>query len=141
MKENLQYTLGKEDKLKSRKVIEQLFNEGKTFTLFPFRVIYLTKSDTNNENYAGQLQAGFSVGTKHFKKAVDRNRIKRLMREAYRLQKTPVLDCLKNCNKRIWVFFIYVGKEIPDYNKVVEKMDISLKRLQNIINENTNKTL
>jgi ribonuclease P protein component len=79
------YRFTKEDRLKSRKAIESLFAQGKSFSIFPFRVVW---------KHAGtaqpSLQAGFTAGSKHFKKAVERNRIRRLMREAYRLQKAEL---------------------------------------------------
>ena len=137
MKENLRYTLGKEDKLKSRKIIEQLFKDGKSFSLFPFRIIYLLQETSS----ASQLQAGFSVGTKHFKNAVDRNRIKRLMREGYRLQKNTLSDQIKISNKDCWVFFIYTGTDIPEYTIVSEKINASIKRLQKIVDENSIKNM
>jgi len=137
LEKNLRYTLGKDDKLKSRKIIEQLFKEGKSFSLFPFRIIYLLQSSNN----IGRLQAGFSVGTKHFKNAVDRNRIKRLMREGYRLQKNTLTDLVKKDTKDCWVFFIYTGTNIPDHTLVSEKINASLKRLQKIVDENGIKNL
>jgi ribonuclease P protein component len=137
LEKNLRYTLGKDDKLKSRKIIEQLFKDGKSFSLFPFRIIYLSQPSDN----IGQLQAGFSVGTKHFKKAVDRNRIKRLMREGYRLQKNELNDAVKNSHQDLWLFFIYTATDIPDYSNVSEKINTSIKRLQKIVNENSNKNL
>ncbi len=78
------------------------------------------------------LQAGFTVSTKHFKKAVDRNRIRRLMKEAYRLQK----NTLANNNKPLAVFIIYTGKEIPGHSLVVEKIAFIINRLQKIVSEN-----
>lgn len=137
MEKNLRYTLGKEDKLKSRKIIEQLFNEGKSFSLFPFRIIYLLQQSTT----VGQLQASFSVGTRHFKKAVDRNRIKRLMREGYRLQKNELSDTVKTGNKNLQVFFIYTGTDIPTYALVSEKINGGIKRLQKIANESSTKNM
>ncbi|MEO6583853.1 MAG: ribonuclease P protein component, partial [Ferruginibacter sp.] len=83
--DNLQrYFFGRPDKLKSRKLIEQLFKTGRSFSNFPFRVVWLSKNDL------AHLQAGVGVSSRYFKKATDRNRIKRLIREAYRLQKNTL---------------------------------------------------
>lgn len=132
MQKNIRYTLGKEERLKSRKVIDQLFKEGKSFSCFPFRIVWQYKPGTTD----GVLKAGFTVSTKHFKKAVDRNRIRRLMKEAYRLQKNNVQKSLENMGKPLAIFIIYTAKEIPVYTFVVEKIATILERLQKIINEN-----
>lgn len=76
------------------------------------------------------LQAGFTVGTKHFKKAVDRNRIKRLMREAYRVNKHSLRSSLEENNSNIAVFFMFTGKELPDYQLILEKMKQALEKLE-----------
>jgi ribonuclease P protein component len=76
-----------------------------------------------------QLQAGFGASTRNFKKAVDRNRIKRLSREAYRLQKQTLYDHLVEKNRCLAVFFIYTGKELPDYGTVTEKIGVALQKL------------
>ena len=75
------------------------------------------------------LQAGFGAGARHFKKAVDRNRIKRLSREAYRLQKNPLLQRLEEKRLSLAVFFIYTGKELPDYGTVTDKIGVALQKL------------
>jgi Ribonuclease P len=75
------------------------------------------------------VQAGFGAGSRHFKKAVDRNRIKRLCREAYRLQKQPLLEQLKKKEHSLAVFFIYTGKELPDYRTVSDKIGVLLLKL------------
>jgi ribonuclease P protein component len=75
------------------------------------------------------LQAGFGAGSRHFKKAVDRNRIKRLSREAYRLQKKPLLQQLEAKRLSLAVFFIYTGKELPDYGTVSDKIGVALQKL------------
>jgi ribonuclease P protein component len=108
-----QFTLGKEERLKSRKQIELLFSEGKKFTTTPFRIFYLL-----NKPSATPMQFGVSVSNKNFKKAVDRNRIKRLVREAWRLQKNTLQQELKDQNLQMNVFLIYTGKELPVYQDV-----------------------
>jgi ribonuclease P protein component len=75
------------------------------------------------------LQAGFGVSSRHFKKAVDRNRIKRLSREAYRLQKHVVLQRLAEKERCMAVFFVYTGKDLPDYATVTQKIGVVLQRL------------
>lgn len=135
LEKKIRYTLGKEKRLKSRKAIELLFKSGKSFSIFPFRILYLfhqaNPSLANREltPAISGLKAGFTVSSRHFKKAVDRNRIKRLMREAYRLQKNE-LQLLPELNKYgLTLFFIYVGKELPEYELVYEKTAIVLNRL------------
>lgn len=133
MEKQISYTLKKEDRLKSRKTIELLFKNGKTVNIFPLRIFYLLTPDTTSEQ--NKLQAGFSASTKNFKKAIDRNRIKRLLRESYRLQKHSLTEQLEISDKRLSIFFVFNGNELPDYKIVYEKMQSSIKRLQKIINE------
>ena len=132
METRQRYTLGKTEKLKSRKLIEQVFKQGKSFSSFPFRVVYVFAEE---EKIPYGVQAGFSVSTKFFKNATDRNRIKRLMREGYRLQKNELLQLVKEKNKNLAVFFIYTGNELPEYDLVFEKTGSAIKRLQKITNE------
>ena len=135
MEQKQRYTLGKKDKLKSRKGIEQLFTKGKSFSVFPFRLLYLqTSASSLTKN---NLQTAFSVSKKHFKKAVDRNRIKRLMREAWRLQKNILADKIVAADKNYAVFIIYTGNELPEYELIFEKITAVIKRLLKIINETT----
>ena len=93
-----QFTLGKQERLKSRKAIEQLFKDGQRFTSTPYRVFYKKAGKP-------ELQFGAGVSSKNFKKAVDRNRVKRLMREAYRLQKNNLQKHLKDRNTGLNLFF------------------------------------
>ena len=116
------YFLRKEDKLKSRKAIDELFKKGKSFSYFPLKVVWLP----SNKN--GTLQAGIGVSSRHFKKAVNRNRIKRLVREAWRLQKNNLQHQLLDKDKRLSIFFLYVGRELPAYDVIHASVGNAVKR-------------
>lgn len=111
-------------------MIQQLFKEGKRFSYSPFRVIYIEM-----ENQDLHVMAGFTVSTRYFKHAVDRNRVKRLMREAFRLQKANLINELNKKNKHISVFFIYTSADLPKFKDVFEKMRTVLERIENLICE------
>jgi ribonuclease P protein component len=143
------YTWTKAEKLKSRKRIEWVFKEGKSLSVFPFKVFFLLTNPTPSPSPVpsasslpvsappspahrpspSPLQAGFGAGSRHFKKAVDRNRIKRLSREAYRLQKQPLMDLLSEKGISMAVFFVYTGKELPDQSTVKAKIGVALQKL------------
>ena len=123
-----QFTLKKAERLKRRKIIDQLFSEGRAVTAFPIRVQYKMI-----DHLGVPLQAGFSVSSRNFKKAVDRNRIKRLMREAYRLQKNPLHESLQTKQQQLALFLIYTGKELPEYALVYEKVQVVLKKLLQMV--------
>ena len=131
-----QFTIGKEERLKSRKQIENLFDKGKSFVLTPFRVYFIMISEMPVQKGESGLKFGTGVSAKNFKKAVDRNRIKRLTREAWRLQKNEIRDKVKEAQRQLNVFFIYTGKELPDFRTVKYKVDIALKKLADKIDEN-----
>ncbi len=110
------FSYSKKDKLKGKKLIERLFVEGASVAAYPLRMVYL-KLDT--ENQETQLKAGVTVSKKHFKKAVDRNHIKRLIREAYRLHRD---DYFNNKSTSFALMILYLEKDIPDYASVEKKM-------------------
>ncbi len=107
-------TFSKHEKLKSRKAIEALFGDGKYLKAFPIRLVYLHQKTFEKETF----QVGFSVSKRNFKRAVDRNRIKRLMREAYRLNKNLLTSEVK---KQHIAMFIYSGKTLPTFIEVQDK--------------------
>jgi ribonuclease P protein component len=123
-----QFSLGKDERLKSLKQIEQIFNSGKKFNIPPFRVHYSFSDEGNT-----LLQFGAGVSNKNFKKAVDRNRVKRLTREAYRQQKPVLQQKLKKTGESINLFFIYTGKELPVFNTVWDAVGKILDKLCGII--------
>ena len=125
---SMKFTLGKKERLKSKKLIEQLYAEGKSIKVFPFRMVFLQVQHTSDF----PCQVGFSVPKRNFKLAVSRNRIKRLMRETYRLQKNIVYDKVD----KPYVFMIsYIGKEEILYKDLFYKME---KLLDLMINETKN---
>jgi len=130
------FTLGKEERLKSRKQIEQLFDKGKSIVITPFRVYFLIDEMLNAQRSMFNVQFGVGVSARNFKKAVDRNRIKRLTREAWRLQKNEITEKASETQRQLNVFFIYTGKELPDFTTVKEKVAIALKKLADKIDEN-----
>jgi len=117
------HTFKKEEKLCSKKVIDRLFMEGNSFLVFPVKVVFLR----TNLSSTFSVQAGFSVGKKIFKRAVHRNRIKRLMREAYRLNKNDLYQKIEN--RQLAVFFIFIGKEMADYKTIERSMKKAIQRI------------
>ena len=115
----MRLTFGKQEKLKSKKLIEKLFTEGNSVKRFPIRLVYLQTEHTTNF----PVQAGFSVPKRNFKKAVDRNRIKRLLREAYRHEKNGLY---KDLSEPYIFMFTFMGKEEPTYFEVQQKIQIVL---------------
>ena len=130
-----QFTLGKTERLKSRKLTELLFSEGNKFTIAPFRIHYSFTIAEKSSLHPIAIKFGVGVSKRNFKKAVDRNRIKRLIREAYRLQNKILKEKLQEKENRLSVFFIYTGKELPVYQDVFEKVGKGLNKLCLILNE------
>jgi len=120
--------LGKTERLKSRKKIEALFSSGQRFTIVPFLVYYRVYKDAE----PASLQAGFSASKKNFKRAVDRNRAKRIIREVYRIQHTTLKEKIKTGMKSLDIFIIYTGKVLPVYAEVSVKIEPLLQKLTEI---------
>lgn len=123
------YTLGKNERLKSRKAIENLFQSGRRFNTGPYKVLWQVQKKPG-------LIAGTAVSSRQFKKAVDRNRVKRLTREAWRLQKLPLQQQLAGLDKGLHVFLIYTSGVLPVFMKVSESMSEIINRLQKSLHEN-----
>ncbi|MDP2686867.1 MAG: ribonuclease P protein component [Aequorivita sp.] len=117
----------KTEKLKSTKTIEHLFLEGKTHSKFPIKIFFLPK-----ENIEANL-AAFAVPKRNFKSAVDRNRVKRQLRETYRLNK-QLLDEING--KKFVMLFLYLGKVKPQYAELEKAMVKLLKKLQDEMSQN-----
>lgn len=114
----MSFTFSKNEKLKSRKQIERLFVEGKTISNFPLKLFYLPLVEEENH------RAAFAVPKRNFKLAVSRNRIKRQMREAYRLHK----HLLSHSNgKKFALLFLYISKDKPQYAQLDSSIEALLR--------------
>ena len=105
--------------------MEALFKEGRSFTVFPLKVFYLMPEKPLDF----YVKAAVGASSRNFKKAVDRNRVKRLLREAYRTEKLPLHLFLQQNNQQVAVFILYIDKVLPEYTTVKAKMPIVVQRL------------
>jgi len=132
------FTLGKDERLKSRKQIEKIFAEGKVLSVFPYRILYLFKKNPHPAQMTqapSNVQFGVGISAKNFKKAVDRNKIKRLTRESWRLQKNDFQEAVKQKNFQVNIFFVYMSKELTDFSTIKTKVGIALKKLLVLVEE------
>jgi ribonuclease P protein component len=124
----------KQERLTSKKTIEELFTKGSSVFVYPYRVLYLPRhADTSVHIMYPQVL--FSVSKKNFKKAVDRNLIKRRMREAYRLNKPAFLQSTSSHQLPYTVAFVYVAKEKIEFAVLEKKLKSVWHRLVNSYNE------
>ena len=121
------YKFGKEEKLKSRKVIQLLFASGNKLNQFPFRCLWLRVPADEG------VRLAVSVSSRNFKKAVHRNRIKRLMREAYRQHKSILFE--RKDPRGIAFVIIYTGTEMPVFSQVEKAVKTLLEKISGFINE------
>jgi ribonuclease P protein component len=115
----------KTERLNNKKLIKELFDKGSSFFLYPFKVFYKPAPPNS------RTQVLFSIPKRNFKKAVDRNKIKRRLRESYRRNKTILYDKDKN-DVSFLIAYIYISKEILSYKEIEDKLKSSLMRLQNV---------
>ena len=115
----------KKEKLKSKKDIEHLFKKGKSINAFPIRVIYVPK----NELKGVAINAGVTVSKKNIRLAVNRNLIKRRIREAYRLNNSELKSHLNENDFEIDLMFIYSSKEVLPFARIEDKIKVLLTRL------------
>jgi ribonuclease P protein component len=110
----MDFSYPKTEKLKSKKIIDLLFSEGKSVSKYPLRLVYIQHDFEENI----PLKMGVSVSKKYFKNAVDRNYYKRLLRETYRLNK-PLL--IENLETKYCFMFFYQTNDRLSYSEINEK--------------------
>ena len=112
-------TFKKEERLCNKRLIDELFHNGSSFLCYPFKASWLVVNGPQQV----PVQVLFAVAKKRYKRAVDRNLLKRRMREAYRLHKQEQLyNFLLQADKSITLSVSYIGKEINEYKLIEKKM-------------------
>lgn len=120
----------KEERLKSRTLISLLFKEGQSFGAYPIRAFWIEKTLPD----AVPAQVSFSVPRRAFPHAVDRNRIRRQMREAYRLQKETLYKRLLPGGKQYALMLVYVAKEPATYEIIEQSTRKMIRKLLHLVN-------
>lgn len=111
-------TFPKKERLRDKQIIERLFKEGHSVSVYPFKLIYLKQTSPVD----AKVQTAVAVPKNNFKSAVKRNKIKRLIRESYRQNKQHIFN---NMEGNFAFLFLYLGKDIPVY-AVVEKSMLNI---------------
>ena len=125
-------TFSKDERLKSRKLINNLFDRGKIIHHFPFKVLYqITKNE--NDNFPAKI--AISVSKKNFKRAVDRNYIKRKIKETYRQNKHLLYEELDKIDQKLYFFVIYTARHDIDYLRLDMEMKLLIQKLNDELNQ------
>lgn len=124
----MKFTFNKNEKLKSKKLIDEIFTDGKSISVYPLRLVYLPKVFDEPV----KAKTGVSVSKRHFKTAINRNRIKRLLREVYRLNKSNYFN---NLPTQYAFMILYIGKEVPTYKKIETQMNLLFEKFLNKVSQ------
>lgn len=119
------FTFKKEERLCRKSSIDHLFNNGQSFFIYPLKIIW--EQVDEERNFPVQLL--ISVSKRNFKKAVDRNYIKRIIREAYRKNKPILYENLLRKQKKLNFAIVYTAKEIIAFEDLEQKLILMLNRL------------
>ena len=118
----MNFSYPKSEKLKSKKTIDLLFSKGKSVSKYPLRLVYVESdfdiSESRDFGAEQKIKMGVSVSKKYFKHAVDRNYFKRLLREAYRLNKHVLIDHLEKPHA---FMFFYQSNDRLSYQEIETK--------------------
>jgi len=130
------FGFSKAEKLCSQRVISSLFDDGESFFSYPFNIVWMVS--TNRLEFPARL--AISVPRKSFKKAVHRNRIKRMIREAWRYNKHNLYSFLEQHNYQLVIMLIYNGKNIPEFRTLMEDMREMVSKFSLILPNSVNRT-
>jgi ribonuclease P protein component len=128
------FTYQKKDKLKSRKQTQFLFSKGAAITVQPIRLLYTIEKDETGLYPNGLLQAGVGAPSRQFRKAVQRNKVKRLLREGYRLEKPNFISMCPLSNKKLNLFFLYVDLKVLSQKEIQSIIKLVLQKLTDKLN-------
>ncbi len=123
------FTYKKKDKLKSRKQLQFLFSKGTAITMHPIRLLYTIEKAEAGIFPNGLLQAGVGATSRQFRKAVQRNKVKRLLREGYRLEKPNFTNSISLTNTRLNLFFLYLDANLQTQQQIQATIKLLLQKL------------
>ena len=123
------FTYQKKDKLKSRKQMQFLFSKGTAITMHPIRLLYTIEKGEAGIFSNGLLQAGVGAPSRQFRKAVQRNKVKRLLREGYRLEKPNFTNSINLTNTRLNLFFLYLDTHVQTQQQIQTTINLILQKL------------
>ena len=123
----ISFRFGKEERLSKKAVIQQLFKEGHSFFQFPFKILTLPQpgAESHLQVVDQPHQVMVTVSSRNFSRSVDRNRVKRLVRESYRLQKHLLSE-----TPALYISFMYTSKEIMVFEGIKHKMGQALQKIR-----------
>ncbi len=124
------FTFTKEERITGKVRIEKIFATGKSFLIYPFRVVFVA-----NENSSSTHSVLISVPKKRLKRAVARNRVKRLFKEAYRLNKDLISSDESNNAYSLEIVFVYVADAVLPYDTIEKSITRSLQKINTIIRQ------
>lgn len=131
---NKPFSLSASERIKSKKTLDTLFRTGKAFFVYPYRIVFSIQPMANGAQQAeSPLRMAISVPKRHFKHAHDRNKLKRLTREVYRVEKPEWITWLRNTNLGMDIVFLYNSAATHSYKDLKASMQQVAKRIKGII--------
>ena len=121
-------TLPRDERLRRRKVVERMFASGaRSLSVYPLRVVYMPLQADDVQTASAAILV--SVPKRRLRHAVDRNRVKRLIREAYRLHKAPLTTALQERGTRLAIAFLYQSQDLPTQELIHTRVRTALARI------------